>query len=152
MHSKRLWQAASQIGTPPVYITAIVITAAFSLQVAAWAAISVIAVEIAGALIKLAYPTERPKARKRQSILQKIDSGSFPSIHTARVSAFAATISLATVSNMAIAASALLITAVGVSRIRLRHHYLLDVLGGGILGVFMAVIVFIAKNGIRGLH
>lgn len=93
-------------------------------------------VEVAGLAIKLLYKKERPVIMKRITLLQNYLASSFPSIHTARMVCLAVILSFLFPSNRPIQIVFwLLALGVGYSRIYLKKHDTIDVLGGFALGI-----------------
>ena len=102
----------------------------------AWAmVVSVIAVELVGGAIKLVAYRVRPDRQRYAGFLEKVDSGSFPSIHTARAATALTLIYLYGRRPEALLIGAPILVLVGVSRILLKRHYLVDVLAGGLFGL-----------------
>jgi len=96
------------------------------------------AIEAVGRLIKVLRFTRRPRPFAYETLLEKSDAGSFPSIHAAR-SAFVF-LTMCVVSDEALARALCLAlpVAVGVSRVILERHRWTDVAGGWTLGVLGA--------------
>ena len=91
--------------------------------------------EFIGSIIKIIYPKKRPNKQTYNTLLEKIDAGSFPSLHTSRItltylSLFSNTAQLEIKIVLVIAISLVIL-----SRIVLKKHFWTDVLGGFILGV-----------------
>ena len=92
-------------------------------------------------LIKVFYFKSRPKKRKYNSFFGKMDASSFPSLHTARVT-FLATILILFFNNI-YTKLIIFFTAglVCLSRILLKHHDLVDIIGGIVVGAASLIIV-----------
>jgi len=92
-------------------------------------------------VIRVFYFKDRPEREKHDSFLSKIDSSSFPSVHSARAFIFAIIISY----NFANAALTffLLIVAmiVSYSRIYLKKHDWIDVSCGIFMGVLISLLI-----------
>lgn len=93
--------------------------------------------EIVGSVIKILFPKKRPNGQSYKNILEKIDAGSFPSLHTSRITLvyltlFAST-SIISLKTLFIG----VIILVGCSRIFLKKHYPIDVLGGLVCGLLI---------------
>ena len=96
--------------------------------------IAIVAVEVLGSLMKLAAHRTRPDNQTGSSFLERIDSGSFPSIHTARAAAVGALLigrAWSVELTVLIVATVIL---VGIARVILRRHHVSDVLAGMVLG------------------
>ena len=97
--------------------------------------IGLLFIEIFGSLIKIFYYKNRPSRESYKNILEKIDSGSFPSLHSAR--ACFIFISLFVLTNNIVFKILLisLIFIVLLTRILLKKHYIKDTIAGIILGI-----------------
>ena len=142
-------ELASDLSSPgSFYIYALVVVAFFvsgdynfSLQLF----IAAFSVSIATYAIKLFYYKPRPDNKKRvkyKDIFIRLNESSFPSIHAAR----AAILGIAFMSryeNVAATVFAVFIIAsVSISRIKLKRHYLSDVVAGIFLGLLAGYLVF----------
>ncbi len=99
---------------------------------AARLAVGFACVEACGNTIKFLWHRNRPEAQPHETHLERLDAGSFPSIHTAR-SAMIAVVAGGLWGWFPWWAAATVL--VGVSRIVLRKHRVGDVIGGAILGL-----------------
>ena len=91
--------------------------------------------------IRLFYFKPRPEKLEHNSWIEKIDASSFPSIHSGRVVflySFFVSLALGNRVNILVF---LLMLLVFCSRIYLKKHYWIDVLGGAILGAFVGWLV-----------
>ncbi len=84
--------------------------------------------------IKLAFHKPRPKKMKYSNALEKIDAGSFPSVHSARSAFVPGMIFIYLQSQWALLLFALPII-VGITRIKLKKHDIKDVIGGWAIGL-----------------
>jgi membrane-associated phospholipid phosphatase len=100
-------------------------------------------IEIISASIKALYHKKRPNGQTYSNIVEKIDAGSFPSIHSARSSFLFLCLFSIYPGNLRFIFLGLFLI-VGLSRILLKKHYFNDVIGGYILGI----IVFLFWRGI----
>jgi len=92
--------------------------------------------------IKYIWHKPRPNSQSFADGFEKIDAGSFPSIHAARISFVYSSLGyLHYIQNQSIAAILIcfgVIIVVGYSRVFLRKHFIEDVLAGYGFGVAMA--------------
>ena len=136
---RNLFWAISLFGTPFFYIP---ITAYF-LKISPNLAISLIFIlasnEIVCGAIKFAYPKERPAPMPRNTLFQKYLAGSFPSVHTARITALSITIVSFYTNRLFVLIALLVVIGVGYSRIYLKKHYFTDVLAGFIIGAAISI-------------
>jgi membrane-associated phospholipid phosphatase len=95
--------------------------------------VAMILIEVLAAVIKLAVPKDRPNKEEYSNILEKIDAGSFPSVHSARSLYFALLLFLVIPTHIAPLAF-LIPLIVGYTRIKMGKHFGMDVLGGFVLG------------------
>jgi len=96
--------------------------------------------ELIGSGIKFFFHKKRPNGQTYKTKLEKIDAGSFPSIHSSRVSF----VFLMLIKNSTYPLSILLfsfILIIGYSRIFLKKHDYIDVIGGYSLGVLLYYLV-----------
>ncbi len=128
-------------GSPVFYVPAIVFLA--RIGVAPWlpGLLTMLTTEVVCGVWKLAWPVPRPVPRRCESIIDRYDAGSFPSIHTARAVAFA-TWFCSVIHDPLLQAMAVALTlGVGWSRVHLREHFWRDVAGGTCFGVGLALLV-----------
>lgn len=103
--------------------------------------INFLLIMILSSIIKAVWYVPRPKVMQFNTLLEKINAGSFPSVHSARASSLALilstyfggfwfTLGICTVAGM-----------VGMSRIILQKHYFSDVLGGTLIAVLVWLVV-----------
>lgn len=87
--------------------------------------------------LKLFLFKNRPKKIMHKNIIEKIEASSFPSVHTLRIF-FVSTV-LINFFNNAILTIILsfLSLAVAYSRIYLKRHYFIDIIGGAFLGILL---------------
>ena len=96
--------------------------------------------ETVGSLIKLFFHKKRPNGQKYANSFEKIDAGSFPSIHSSRV-AFVYLMLYSATNFISLKILFLaLIPLIGYTRVHLKKHYLSDVLGGYVLGVILFLV------------
>jgi len=90
--------------------------------------------EALGTLIKVIFPKERPNGQKYNNLLEKIDAGSFPSLHSARITLVYLTLfSYADNLIMKILFLAIIVIVM-LSRVNLKKHFWVDVLAGFVMG------------------
>lgn len=91
--------------------------------------------EIVGSLIKIFFPKTRPNGQKFNTIIEKIDAGSFPSLHSSRITIVYLTLFSSTEVLVFKLVFLAIIPIVMFSRINLKKHFLIDVFGGFIIGL-----------------
>lgn len=97
--------------------------------------LALLANEVFCSLIKLFFHKPRPDGQAYKGILEKIDAGSFPSIHASRISLVYFTLfHQATSLSLKIAFLAV-IAVVAYSRVALKRHFWTDIIGGIIIGI-----------------
>ena len=132
----------SGLGGLPVFVAAAVISYRLGEGTlpAMWAAGLSVGYLLAWAM-RLAYFRPRPEPQAYATRLQRLDSNSFPSIHTMRSAVFWALLALHLRDNLVSAVAAVAILLVSLSRVWLRRHHPLDAAVGAILGVSVALAV-----------
>ena len=93
--------------------------------------------------IKMFFFKERPDKKRYKNIIEKLDASSFPSIHSAKITALATILSYYVGGIWVTALLGVTALLVSYSRIYLNRHYFSDVIGGIVLGGIVAVAVII---------
>lgn len=93
--------------------------------------------EVLGSLIKILFPKKRPNGQTYSNLIEKIDAGSFPSLHSSRITLVY--LSLFSFSSLVLmkVAFLLIIPIVMLSRVQLKKHFWTDIIGGFIIGVIL---------------
>ncbi len=100
----------------------------------------IIIITISGLLIRYFYFKERPKKRNYNNLLEKLDAASFPSMHSARITALFIILQQ-TVDGLTKGLFFIITIIVLYSRINLRHHRITDVMGGIVLGIISSILL-----------
>ncbi len=91
--------------------------------------------EVFCSLIKLFFHKPRPDGQAYKGVLEKIDAGSFPSIHASRISLVYFTL-FNNASNLSLKITFLAVIAVvAYSRVALKRHFVTDIIGGITIGI-----------------
>ena len=93
--------------------------------------------EVVGSVIKVLFPKKRPNGQTYTTLLEKIDAGSFPSLHASRITLVYLTLFSNTENNTLKTAFLVVIFLVTLSRIKLKKHFISDIIGGFVLGVLL---------------
>ena len=93
--------------------------------------------EILGSAIKIIFPKTRPNGQKYSTLIEKIDAGSFPSLHSSRITIVYLILFSATTFIAFKILFIAIIPIVMLSRINLKKHFLTDILGGFVIGVVL---------------
>lgn len=98
--------------------------------------------EMIGSLIKIFFHKPRPDGQAYKSILEKIDAGSFPSLHASRITIVYLTL-FSHVSDIYIKVALLMMMiAVMISRVLLKRHFITDIIGGFVIGAVLWWVAF----------
>jgi len=90
-------------------------------------------------IFRLVYFKHRPEKIKYKSFLEKVDASSFPSIHAARVTFLSIFLIWFIVNDiLLIGLIAILAILVFYSRIYLKKHDIVDIIGGILLGIVVS--------------
>jgi len=92
-------------------------------------------------LLRIAFFKQRPNKEKYTNFIEKVDAGSFPSLHSMRA-AFLGVILINFFQNSLV--SALLIACIagiGTARVMEKRHYAADVIAGVIIGISIGLLV-----------
>ncbi|MGK0387676.1 MAG: membrane-associated phospholipid phosphatase [Maribacter sp.] len=90
--------------------------------------------EVLGSIIKIVFPKARPTGQKYSNTMEKIDAGSFPSLHAARITVVYLTLFFLAELVVMKVLFLLVIAIVCCSRILLKKHFWTDVAGGLVMG------------------
>lgn len=137
------FSSVTLFGTPVFYGVVVLLFIKINLSFAIRLALALLATEAVCAIIKLAYPKKRPIPRPSKGLLEKYDAGSFPSIHSARITTLAIMINIFYKDPLLLFVSTALVVFVGYSRMRLKHHYFIDVAGGIVIGAIISILAVV---------
>lgn len=101
--------------------------------------VGLILLEITGNIIKLVFFKSRPLKHEYKNIFEKALASSFPSLHVARFTFFA-TFFLTTI-DASFVSALILISFLAYSRLYLKKHDLIDVIGGLFLGLLFIALI-----------
>lgn len=138
---KPFFQAISWLGMPEFYAVVVILLALTDFKLAVRLGIAIALVEVIGGLIKIIFPKTRPVPMLARTFHQKWESGSFPSIHSARTTTVGIFLIKAFGNWPIISISLLMALGVGYSRIYLKKHYFLDVIAGFAVGTIISLII-----------
>ena len=93
--------------------------------------------ELICSLIKLVFHKPRPDGQAYKGVLEKIDAGSFPSIHASRITLVYLTLFQFTDNLILKFIFILVIVVVTYSRVSLKRHYWQDIFGGISIGIII---------------
>jgi membrane-associated phospholipid phosphatase len=94
-------------------------------------------------IIRIFYFKDRPNKMAYKNFMEKIDASSFPSVHGARITFIFIFLTLNMLKSFFLVfLSFIVVLLVIYSRIYLKKHYFIDLLGGIILGLFAYLISF----------
>ena len=118
-----------------VILTAVMVGTYFAAQLV----VALVIIYASAIIIRLLYFKERPNHERHKSVLERIDASSFPSIHAARITSMAYLFARQVPELMI--PSVLLALLVCASRVYLRKHFVIDVVGGIVLGIVVSLLV-----------
>lgn len=104
--------------------------------------ISMIIVNLIAYIIKIFFFKPRPKKQPTNTFIEHIDASSFPSVHTARITTLVFWIFIFFNNIYLEIVSLILGILVAYSRIYLKKHYLIDVMGGAIIALIINLIIY----------
>jgi membrane-associated phospholipid phosphatase len=89
--------------------------------------------------LKYVIHSERPQKQEYTGLLSKLDSRSFPSIHVTRVTYTSLFLVSINYNLKVLITGIIFIVIISISRVLLRKHILVDVIGGIILGIILSI-------------
>lgn len=105
-------------------------------------AIGLVVSYLCGFLIRSIYYKPRPDKQKYSNWLEKIDSSSFPSMHSTRIMILSLFLVFFYSQNIfLISFFFFVVLGVGFSRYYMKRHYLTDIIAGYVLGVLIYLLV-----------
>ncbi len=147
----KLFNYISWLGLPYFYLLAIIYLWYIEPILSIRLLFSTIAIEIICAVIKLIYQKERPKPITRRTLYEIYEAGSFPSIHSARIISVFIVLTIISNSILSILVGVFITLAVGYSRMYLKKHDFIDVVGGFLIGTFITIFFLINNYDIERL-
>jgi len=96
--------------------------------------------EVLGSLIKIIFPKKRPNGQTYSNLIEKIDAGSFPSLHSSRITlVYLSLFSFTDIIGLKLAFLAV-IPIVMLSRVQLKKHFWTDIIGGFVIGLLIWIL------------
>ena len=92
--------------------------------------------------IKLLFHRKRPNKQRYSNLIEKMDAGSFPSVHSSRAAFAYSTLILNSELFMG-AVFFFMILTVGYSRVFLKKHYISDVVAGYFIGFILFILLIL---------
>ncbi len=135
-------QDSAGIGGLPVFISIMIIALIVGqkdLSFQLFAGLSIC--YIIAVLTRIVWHKERPKPEKYSNIIEQIDAGSFPSIHSARAGLLTVVLGLFFNSLFLWILFGLLTLLVAWSRVYRKRHYPVDAFAGVVLGLAVGWVV-----------
>lgn len=100
-------------------------------------------IEVLSGFIKIAFHKHRPEPTNNRTMLEKYESGSFPSIHSARAACLVVLMWVLFLDPVLLVVSILIALSVGYSRVARKRHFVSDVIGGFVLGGLVGALVLL---------
>jgi len=125
-------------------LTAIIVLALifFNKELALRIIIGILGVTIISYLIKIFFFKQRPKKQSKDTFIERVDASSFPSVHSARITVMAFWF-IAYFNNIYFVIFTLIIGLLVIySRVYLKKHYWIDVIGGLIISLIVNFIIY----------
>jgi len=98
-------------------------------------------IELFSSTIKFFYYKKRPKQEKYDNFLERINAGSFPSLHSARSSFVFVSLFFLFNNNYLRIVLLLIPLIVGLTRISLKKHYISDIIAGYVIGILASIAI-----------
>jgi membrane-associated phospholipid phosphatase len=108
----------------------------------------IIGVTIISYIIKAVFFKSRPKKQSTTTIVEKIDAASFPSVHSARITVIIFWLMTYFFNWYIITLSTIIWILVIYSRVYLKKHYWIDVIGGIIISLIINIIIYFLFRGL----
>lgn len=128
----------SGLGNPLILL--LIVYLFFGWKIFIDALIGLLFIEIVGNVIKLTFFKSRPNDQKYSNLYEKSLASSFPSLHVARI-AYILFLTLNVFSTANIIDAIVIFLLVAYSRIFLKKHFLIDLLGGVLLAFITMILL-----------
>lgn len=136
MYLEELVQDSAGIGGMPVFISIVLIALLLGEKQLAFQLTAGLSLcFIMAILTRLLWHKDRPEPEKYKTLIEKIDAGSFPSIHSARAGLLTVVLGLFFNNNLVWLLLGVLTWLVAWSRVYRKRHYPLDAFAGVLLGL-----------------
>lgn len=133
--TKDVFRDITSLGGLPLLGILFLFLIAYDVRQAVFFGIGIALIVIIGVLIKIMSPKKRPDGQTHTNIIEKIDAGSFPSLHAART-LFTGLFFALLVGDLYLSVLiTLLVLLIGASRVYRKRHYWIDIAGGYVLGI-----------------
>ena len=132
-----VFKQLTELGSITIILAIVVYSYFYNFDLSLRIFIDIIAITLIATIIKALFFHARPKKQKITTLVERIDASSFPSVHSARITALVFWLiyySSNIILSMIIGVAGIL---VAYSRIYLKKHYWLDVFGGIVLGAIV---------------
>ena len=141
--SKYFLKQAAKFGSNAVFILAIILTLSFSEFVQATFLVSVFVVSYCIAIFcRLVFFRERPHKVSHGTIVERIKSSSFPSLHALRICALTTFVSIYSYPIFLLVSMGILSGLVIASRYLLGKHHKTDLAFGALLGILIPTLIY----------
>src|SRR3989344_1900245 len=138
----KIFKEITTLGGLMLYILVLILTLFIDVYYSLILFFGMVIIYAISGLIRFFYFRNRPKKMSYKTTLEKLDASSFPSIHAARVTFLAIFLIKFIVKDYLFVLLVILTwLLVCYSRIYLKKHYLIDVIGGVILGIVTSFFV-----------
>jgi membrane-associated phospholipid phosphatase len=132
----------TELGSLTIVLIAILFTYFFDSILAVQLFIGVASVTLISFLIKALFFHARPKKQAMNTLVERLDASSFPSIHSARITVLVFWLIIISTDVVLKIILAIIGLTVAYSRIYLQKHYFVDVIGGIILAMIANLLIY----------
>lgn len=148
MQSKEVLEDLKAFGGLPLFVLMIVLSYALGYQQLFWQlSIGIVLAYIVTTAGRIFLFKRRPDGQVYKNFLQKIDAGSFPSLHSMRAAVLATILVVFFDNTFVDVLAVIVVTSVATVRVVQKRHYVADVIAGALAGVVVALLaVFLQKS------
>jgi len=132
----------TELGSLTIISAIIIFTYFFDASLALKLLIGIASATILSMLIKIMFFRNRPRKQPINTIIDRIDASSFPSVHSARIAILMFWLIIYSHNIILQAFLAIIGLLVAYSRIYMKRHYYTDVIGGIILGIIISALTY----------
>lgn len=148
MQLKEVLEDMKAFGGLPLFCLMIVLSYALGYQQLSWQlVIGIVLAYVVTTSGRIFLFKRRPDGQVYKNFLQKIDAGSFPSLHSMRAAVLATILVVFFDNTFVDVLAVIIVTSVATIRVVQKRHFVIDVIAGALAGVVIALVaVFLQKS------
>jgi len=136
------FQQITELGSLTIICVMIIFMFFLETSLALKLLVGIAAATIISMIIKMLFFRARPRKQSINTLIDRIDASSFPSVHSARITILVFLLTTYFASLWLTIFLVIIGLIVAYSRIYMKRHYYSDVIGGIILGILIGILTY----------